>query len=206
MPPSEVSFPSAFAAIRSHRSRTLSHGYVPLHPWVFSTLRCFAPQTAFRVYFTPVPLLGFAPRGFVPRHVPFAFSGPASLMTFNMPTEVSMPRLQGFLHVTKRARMLWLFTATLCAASASFFSSRASYLSRQTPRATQLLTPRALRCASPLLHFLVQLFMLSCTPVLQGLYREKCVALSLETAIPSWSFSPRRYSPHLRTCTNAGRT
>lgn len=206
MPPSEVSFPSAFTAGRSHRSHAHSHGRVPLHPWVFSTLRCLAPQSAFRVYFAPVTLLGFAPRGLVPRHVPFAFSGLASLMTFHMPTEVSMPHLQGFSHVTKRARMLWLFTATLYAASASFLSFRASYLFRQTPRATRLLTPRALRCASPLLHFLVQLFTLSWPPVLQGLHRKKRHTLSLETVFPSWSFSPRRCSPHFETCTNAGRT
>jgi hypothetical protein len=130
MPPSKVSFPSASSVIWSHRSHALSHGRVTLHPWVFATLRCFAPQTTFRVYFAPVPLLGFAPRGFSPHQVPFAFSGSASLMTFNTPTEVDMPHLQGSIHLAKHAQPFWLFTAATCAASASFLSSKVSCSSR----------------------------------------------------------------------------
>jgi hypothetical protein len=182
MPPPEVSFPSAFAVVRSHRSHALSHGHVPLHPWVFATLRCLAPQTTFRVYFASVPLLGFAPRGFSPRQVPSAFSGLASLMTFSTSTEVEMPRLQGSIHLAKHAQPFWLFTAATCAASSSFFFSKVSYLSRQTIRATPLLTRRALRLVSPLLHFPASLFTLSDTPVLQGLFRKnRSLSLSRET-------------------------
>lgn len=112
-PPSKVSFPSAFTAVRSHRSHVHSHERVPLHPWVFSTLRCFAPQTTFRVYFAPVPLLGFAPRGLTPRPVPSALSGPAPLMTFTRRIFLTRtsphdsnapPRLQGLIHLTEHAK------------------------------------------------------------------------------------------------------
>jgi hypothetical protein len=68
-----------------------SHPPVTLRPQVFSPSRRFAPRSACRVCFIPVPLLGFTPRGFVPRATPYAISDAGPFLGFP-PTSEEMGR------------------------------------------------------------------------------------------------------------------
>lgn len=81
--PSEVSFPfSVFPAVQSHLSPAGPNLPVTLRPQGFSPSRRLAPRTTCRACFIPVPLLGFTPRGFVPRATPYAVSGAEPLLGF----------------------------------------------------------------------------------------------------------------------------
>lgn len=81
--PSEVSLPfSVFPAVQSHLAPAGPNPPVTLRPQGFSPSRRFAPRTTCRAYFIPVPLLGFTPRGLVPRATPYAVSSAGPLLGF----------------------------------------------------------------------------------------------------------------------------
>jgi hypothetical protein len=53
-----------------------------LHPQSFSLSRCFAPPMTCRIYFIPVPSLGFPFEAFLNPKVSYVFSHAATLLTF----------------------------------------------------------------------------------------------------------------------------
>jgi hypothetical protein len=62
---------------------------VTLRPQGFAPSRRFAPHTTCRACFIPVPLLGFTPRGLVPRATPYAVSSAGPLLGFPPVSEES---------------------------------------------------------------------------------------------------------------------
>jgi hypothetical protein len=104
--PSEVLCPSAFC--QPHRATFLR--WVPPHPVVlrpqgFSPSRRFAPYAACWACSIPVPLLGFALRGLIPRTAPYVLSDAGTLTAF-APFENRLGP-QGLAHATRSFPWTW---------------------------------------------------------------------------------------------------
>jgi hypothetical protein len=168
-PPSEVLSLQRFSGQAEPWSPGAFHSNQALRPQGFAPSRRFTPRRTFRVYFTPIPLLGFAPsRNYSSIDAP-VLSDCLTLLAFVVTTFDITMYLQGFAHQSSSAHPTASYSpAVLRVPSWGFAPSRS--LAPQCPHSAlrKALPFRARRCAAPLLHLVRIAFSLARRSMLQG--------------------------------------
>jgi hypothetical protein len=173
-PPSEVLSLQRFNGQAEPWSLGTFHSNQALRPQGFAPSRRFAPRRTFRVYFTPVPLLGFAPSRNCSCVDAPVLSDCLTLLAFHVMAFDTTLCLQGFPHRSSRARPAASYSpAVLRIPSWGFAPSRSLASSCPHPALREVLPSRARRCAAPLVYFRRIAFSLATRFVLQGLSTAK---------------------------------